>query len=318
MVFSILINRGNSFANCLIHGGFAMLKIKIGLFCTVLYLLISGSITFAAPSVSKSADNTDIHTFAVIPFYTPEKIWTLYTPFIEYLKKSTGVAWQLKLYNTHDELIEDICRGRVSAALLGPVPLGRANEKCGVKPLLAAIGKDGKPSYHSVILTNTPTFISLRDLNGGKFGFYKGSTAAHIIPAKMLKDAGVAMTEIQPVFFEGQDKIMSALISGEITAAGVKENLAKKFDNVGLKTLAISQPLPNFAICANPSLSSSVRRNLVSSLTLLKPLSNSADANTMKSWDDEIKNGFTTPDKDFLPSVKSVFKIFVEIHETTK
>lgn len=295
-----------------------MLKIKIGLFCTVFYLLMSGNIIFAASSASKTAGGAALHTFAVIPFYTPEKIWTLYSPFIEYLKKSTGVEWQLKLYNTHDDLVEDICRGRVSAALLGPVPLGRANNKCGVKPLVAAIGKNGKPIYHAVILTNTPSFTSLRDLNGGKFGFYKGSTAAHIIPAKMLKDAGVAMTEIQPVFFEGQDKIMSALISGEITAAGVKEQLAKKFDNVGLKTLAISQPLPNFTICATQSLSPSVRQSLFSSLTRLKPLSSNADAETTKGWDDEIMNGFIAPDKDFLPAVKRVFEIFGEIQGTVR
>lgn len=295
-----------------------MFKIKVGVFCTILALLISENSSFAAPSNGKTAGGSVSYTFAVIPFYSSEKIWAFYSPFIAYLNKSTGAAWELKLYHSHDDLIEGICSGKVSAALLGPVPLGRANNKCGAKPLLAAIGKEGKPVYHSVILTNTPSVTSMKDLKGKKIGFFKGSTAAHILPAKMLKEAGVSMADIQPVFFESQDRIISALLSGEVAAAGVKETLAKKFTNERLKILAVSAPLPNFALSVTPTLPSSARQQLVSSLKRLKPLVNGKDAETMKNWDDEIKNGFITPDKEFLPSVIRVFNIFNEMQETQK
>lgn len=278
-----------------------------------LFFILPGNFSCAEVPAVKSAEASKPHTFAVIPFYTPEKIWTLYAPFIDYLKKNTGQPWELKLYTNHDELIEGICSGKISAALLGPVPLGRANNKCGVKPLLAALGKDGKPDYHAVILTNSPAVKSLKDLKGKKIGFFKGSTAAHIIPAKMLKDAGVTMADIQPVFLESQDKIMSALLSGELSGAGVKMNLANKFANTGIRRIATSQHLPNFAISATPTLSPEMSQQLVNSLKRLKPLSKSTDADIMKSWDDEIKNGFIAPGKDFLPSVVKIFEIFTEI-----
>lgn len=283
-----------------------------------LFFILPENISYAATSVGKPTEAKAPYTFAVIPFYTPEKIWALYTPFIDYLKKSTGQPWELKLYSNHDELIEGVCSGKVSAALLGPVPLGRANSRCGVKPLLAALGKDGKPDYHAVILTNSPAVKSLKDLKGNRFGFFKGSTAAHILPAKMLKDAGVSMADIQPVFLESQDKIMTALLSGELSGAGVKENLAKKFANTGVRSVAISQPLPNFAISVTPSFPPAARQRLVTSLVRLKPLSNGADAEAMKEWDDEIKNGFITPDKEFLPAVTRIFDIFTEIQGSKK
>jgi phosphonate transport system substrate-binding protein len=284
----------------------------------MLVLAATGSSAFAAPSAARATGHGATYTFAVIPFYTPEKIWTLYSPFIDYLNKNTGVSWELQLYHSHDDLIADLCSGKISAALLGPAPLGRANNKCGATPLLAALGKDGKPSYHSVIMTNSPTVSSLKNLKGKKFGFFKGSTAAHILPAKMLKDAGLGMADIQPVFFESQDRIISALLSGEIAAAGVKETLARKFSGEGLKIIAVSPPLPNFSLCATPTLAAAVKQSLTSSLIRLKPLTNSKDAETVKSWDDEIKHGFTLPDKEFLPSVMKIFGIFSEIQGTSR
>lgn len=283
---------------------------------SLLFLLMLATGSFAA-STAATGDKTGTppiqYTFAVIPFYSPEKIWTLYSPFVDYLSRSTGLSWQLKLYSNHDDLIDAICTGKVSAALLGPVPLGRANHKCGATPLLAALDDDGKPSYHSVILTNTPSVRTLKDLKGKKIGFFKGSTAAHIVPTKMLKDAGIGMSAIQPIFLESQDRIMSALLSGEVAAAGVKENLAIRFGQKNLKVLKVSAPLPNFALCTTPALSPSVRQQMLTALTSLKPLVSRKDAATMKGWDDEINNGFVLPGKNFLPSVVKLFEIFKEL-----
>lgn len=290
--------------------------IKTAVITTALFIpLLCATLVLAAPPATgdKAGVSTARYTFAVVPFYTPEKIWALYSPFIEYLNRSTGQQWELKLLSNHDEIINGICSGSISAALLGPVPLGRANGKCGVKPLTVAIGSDGTPSFHSVILTNASSVATLKDLKGKKIGFFKGSTAAHIMPAKMLKDAGLGMASIQPLFLESQDRIMAALLSGELAAAGVKEALAHKFDKAGLKVLATSPPLPNFAVCPTPSLPAAVQKSLFSALANLKPLSNRKDQEAMKNWDDEIKNGFMAPDAEFLPSVIRLLGIFKEI-----
>jgi phosphonate transport system substrate-binding protein len=256
------------------------------------------------------------YTVAVIPFYSPEKIWLLYSPLIEYLKKTTGHPWELKLYPNHDALIEDLCGGQIGVALLGPVPLGRANRKCDVVPLVVALSMDDKPTYRSVIVTSDSAVTTLDGVRGKKFGFFKGSTAAHIVPAKLLKDAGLGMEAVVPVFLESQDRIMTALLTREISAAGVKETLYRKFEREPLRVLTISGPLPNFAFSALPSLPSRVREPFVQALLRLKPHTNARDAKMMKGWDDEIRNGFMLPAQDYLPSVLNVLGIYREImHE---
>lgn len=256
------------------------------------------------------------HTIAVIPFYSPEKIWTLYTPFVDHLKRATGLAWELKLYQNHDALLDDLCQDRLAVALLGPAPMGRAFAKCGVRPFLVALGKDGNPFYRSILLTGDPAVRDPGGLRGRKVGFYRGSTASHIIPVKMLQDAGLPMSAIQPAFYESQDRIMAALLTREIAAAGVKEALYLKFRNEPLKMLRASDPLPNFAFCGSPALSPAVRTRMVDALIRIRPSASADDAAAVRDWDDEIRNGFMLPTDEYLASVVSLHAITREIlHE---
>lgn len=284
----------------------------------VAFTHFDGSVAMAGKATETAEKAPSSYTFAVIPYYTPEKIWTLFSPFVEYLRKTTGQPWKLKLYHNHDEFVANLCNGTISVALAGPIPLGRAYNTCGVKPILVALAKNGKPDYHSVIVTNDPSIHEVADLKGEKIGFFKGSTAAHIIPVKLLKNAGIPFSQIQPVFFESQDRIFSALMSGELAAGGMKESLYRKIEGNLLRAVAVSEPLPNFALCALPSLQEKVRASVVSSLLNLKPLSNKRDAETVKSWDDEVKNGFIEPPPSFLPAIINLYSTYWEVVNDTR
>ncbi|HEY6011055.1 MAG TPA: PhnD/SsuA/transferrin family substrate-binding protein, partial [Nitrospirota bacterium] len=109
---------------------------------------------------------------------------------------------------------------------------------------------------------------------------------------------------------------MTALLTHEVAAAGVKEVMYRKFEQEPLKALKTSDPLPNFSFCASPRVKPRTYARLVKQLLLLKPLARPADARIVKAWDDEIKHGFVTPDADFLPSVMQLNSIYQEIaHE---
>ena len=276
----------------------------VRLFVMILTLLVP-LMAGAADASGKDASTASPPTFAVIPFYSPEKIWALYNPFIKYLRQSTGDLWQLQLFNNHSEFIEGICSGKVTVALLGPVPLMKAYESCGVKPFLVALGKDGTPFYRSVVVTNDPAVKNLAGLIGKRIGFFKGSTAAHVVPLRMLEKAGLKQTDFSPVFLGSQDQIIQRLLSGEIDAAGVKENLAGKFARERLNSIASSEPLPNFALSAAPSAPGPVIQRLKSALTRLNPSMNKAHARLVHGWDEEIRQGFTLPGTAYLSSLQN-------------
>jgi len=260
----------------------------------------------AADAVAGTIAQPTARTLAVVPFYGPERMWQLYTPLIDYLRRETGEAWELKLYPNHEALLAGICRGEVDVTLLGPAPLGMANRSCGALPFLVPLGKDGKPAYHSMLLTTDPAVAAVAQLRGKKVGFMEGSTAAHVLPLQMLRDAGLERGTFEAVFFESQDRIMTALLGRQIAAAGVKEALYRRFEKEPVRLLQTSEPLPNFSFCALPSQPPARRERFVAALLKLKPRERAADARVVEGWDDEIRNGFVLPAPDFLPAVLTV------------
>jgi ABC-type phosphate/phosphonate transport system substrate-binding protein len=246
----------------------------------------------------------------VVPFFAPEKIWALYTPFIEFLRERTGLPWELKVYPDHDALVGAVCRGEVSVSLLGPAPAARVMERCRVRPLAVALSEEGLPTYTAVIVTTDPAVASLKDLRGKPFGYFKGSTAAHLIPMKMLDEARVPLSEIPLVSFSGQDRIVDALLRRDISGAGIKESLYRKAAAPEFRKVAESGELPNFAFYSSPSLTQAVERKFVSALLSLSPRSNESDRALAAPWDDEVKHGFVLPPKGFLESVTELGKVF--------
>lgn len=268
-------------------------------------ILLLSAIFLIAPAASAAGKDGEkvARTLAVIPFYAPERMWQLYSPFVDFLGTRTGEPWELKLYAGHDEMVRAFCAGEVDVALLGPVPLGRVNVACGAEPLLAALGRDGKPAYRAMLLASDPAVASIGALRGRKVGFYRGSTAAHVVPLHLLRDAGLAPGSFEEVFFESQDKLITALLERKIDGAGVKETLYRRFAQEPLRLLQESAELPNFAIAVLPSLPRAVRDRLVAVLLPLRPQERPADAEAMQGWDDEVANGFAVPPPEFLPAV---------------
>jgi ABC-type phosphate/phosphonate transport system substrate-binding protein len=257
-----------------------------------------------------AAPPAPVRKLAVVPFYAPEQMWRLYAPLVEYLRQETGEAWELSLHPSHQALLDDLCAGKVQVALLGPVPLGRLHRRCGGAPFLVTLGPTGDPTYHAVIVTADREVGSLGALRGKDVGFFRGSTAAHVVPVRLLADAGLRPGSYRPVWLESQDRLVAAVLAGKISAAGVKSALHQRFaSEPGLRVLGRSAPLPNFAFAATPSLPARSRERFASALLALRPRDRPADAARVERWDDEVRFGFVAPPPDYLPAVLALLDL---------
>lgn len=245
-------------------------------------------------------------TVGIVPYFTAEKIYRLYDPFIKHLAKSTPYRWELKLGKTHDELVSSLCSGELTVAFLGPIPFSRALASCGARPLLVALGADGKPYYHAVIATADPGIASLHDVRGRRFALFEKSTAAYYLPLKMLAAEGIARKDIEPVLYVSQDKIVTALLANEVAAGGVKESLFEKFKGSGLRALKVSVPLPQFVFAVGPHADPALARSFTDALLKLRPLTRETDRALMQGWDPELANGFATPSPGFPEEVRAL------------
>jgi ABC-type phosphate/phosphonate transport system substrate-binding protein len=243
----------------------------------------------------------------IVPFYTPEKIWQLYRPFVDYLTANSGSAWELRLVKDHEELVAGLCDGSIDVAMPGPIPYGKMLNRCAPRPLLLTLGGDGRPFYQSVIVTATPGIRALADLRGKKFALYEGSTAAHYLPLKMLAAAGLGLKDVQPVYVRSQDQLVAAVMGGEAVAGGIKSALYERLKSPALLVVQRSEDLPNFVFCASPLLRPEQADGFVSALTRLRPREDPAHRDLVKGWDVEVQNGFVKPSASFDADVRALF-----------
>jgi phosphonate transport system substrate-binding protein len=274
----------------------------------ILTIIIATAILCLALT-SAFAENK-IH-IGILPFYSSDKIWLFYKPFIDYLNKTTGIAWELKLYYNYDAFVNGICKGEFSIGYLGPIPFGQAHEKCKVKPLLVTLNSDGKPFYRSVIFSADKSIGSVEDLKGKKIAFgIKSSTAAHVVPRKMLEDKGITMDMIKPVLFKNHADIINAVLSGQAEAGAVKESGLKTFGPLSLKKLMLSELIPHHTFCASPNINTDIEKRFINALLKLKPLKNIADKEITKNWDPELKYGFALPPEKYIQEATRLLQLY--------
>jgi len=268
----------------------------------VFTIIIICILTFSARNYSYAAE-TKLY-IGILPVYAPEKIWHSYKPFIDYLNKTTGLSWELKLYNNYNSIINGICSSEISIAYLGSNTFGLAYEKCKAKPLLVTLSSDGKPFFRSIIFTNNQNINSLKELKGKSFAFGdKNSTSSHIVPRKMLEDEGVTMDIIKPVFLKNHNKIINAVAYKEVEAGATKESVFEKVKDIKLKVLKISEPLPHYAFCAAPNIEPNIKTKFINALLKLRPLHNNEDRNIVKEWDSELRHGFMKPSENYIQDI---------------
>lgn len=245
---------------------------------------------------------------AVVPFYSPEKIWALYQPLVEYLNASTPRRWELAVGDKHQELIAKLCAGELDVAYLGPIPYARADERCGAQPLVTSLGPDGKASYRGVIVTADPALRSVGDLKGRRFALLEMSTVSHHVALQLLAGEGLSLADVVPVWVPGQDRIAAAVLSGEVAAGTVKESLFETLRGQGLRAIKTSGPLPHFVFAARPGLPAEAAAAFARALLRLKPLADPADRARLAAWDPELAGGFAAPAASYRADARALLR----------
>ncbi|MFN3479560.1 MAG: phosphate/phosphite/phosphonate ABC transporter substrate-binding protein [Thermodesulfovibrionales bacterium] len=240
--------------------------------------------------------------FGVVPLESPAIMFKKFSPLTEYLSRKLGRPVDLRIAVDFEGAIKDIGQNITQLCYMTPSTYIEANKRYGVKVFAKAL-RDGKPYHHSVIITrNDSDLRSIEDLKGRTFAFGDmRSTSSHIIPRAMLKQAGIDLTDLKYYNYLGHhDDVIKAVLKGEYDAGGVMESTAYKFKDKGIRFLKLSDEIPEFNICYNPSLSEGDLSIIRTALITLKD-TDPEGATILKSID-ESYTGFTeAKDSDYEP-----------------
>ncbi len=236
----------------------------------------------------------------------PKEDVRTYLPFLKYLQKRVGSEFCLEFTERYDDTIRNLGTGVTHFAALGPVSAAIARDRYNVRLLVMGLNQHNKPEYRGVIFTRKDSPINdLKSLKGKTFAFgNKLSTQGHVIPRKMLEDAGVMLEDLEGfIFSSSHANTASAVLRGDYDAGGIQDGLANRLLAEGkIKILAISEPYPSSLICYNDKVDPEIISAVKKALLTFNP--NGEHASSLVDWDKtEMPNGFTQVEESSLDNV---------------
>ncbi|RMF86406.1 MAG: phosphate/phosphite/phosphonate ABC transporter substrate-binding protein [Nitrospinota bacterium] len=217
-----------------------------------------------------------------------------YQPIMAYLSQHTPYRFELKLGKTYEDTVNFLRDGVVDIASFGAVTYLEAHRDFGAIPILRPLNKEGKPFYHSIIITRADSDIQrLEDLKGRSFAFASiRSTSGNLIARLDLAQAGIHLWDFSRYTnFKHHDSVAKAVLTGAYDAGSLKDVVAYKYRDKGLRFLHISEPIPSVPIAVRPDAPPAFVAAVQEALLRLDP-ADPQDRALMQDWDPEFRNGF--------------------------
>lgn len=218
------------------------------------------------------------------------------TPLTRYLSQQLGRPVSLKLAQDMPGAIKDVASGQVDLAYLTPVAYLKAHAMGGAQLVCKTI-TDGKGSFKLMIVVRADSPIkTIEDLRGKKFAF--GDRAA-LLQRAVVVGSGIKMNEFGMYDFLGHyDNIVRAVLHGEFDAGILKDTMAYKWMNRGIRILYASEDLPPYNIAASKNVSKGMLHKLQEAFLKLNA-KNPENMKIIKTLDKNYDGFALTSDKEY-------------------
>jgi phosphonate transport system substrate-binding protein len=238
--------------------------------------------------------------FGIIPRYNPMIMYYSYQPMMDYLTANTPYRFELKLSRDYTETVEFLQSGETPVASLGGVTCIEAQVRFGILPILKPLNEDGKPYYTSIVIVREDSPIRhLEELRGKSFAFSSHhSTSGNLIPRYLLFRQGISLFDFSSyVNLDSHDAVAKAVLKGRVDAGAVKDVVAFRHKDLGLRFLATSAPIPSVPIVVRSDAPQELIDAISKALLAIDP-ADPRQAELMRNWDPEFRHGFTEASAD--------------------
>ena len=268
---------------------------------TFVAILLALALTTAPPlPQTPAATDKPVVYFGVIPRYNPIIMYRSYQPMMDYLTANTPYRFELKLSRNYHQAVQYVLDGTTPVASLGDVTFAEAHAKIGAIPILKPLNADGSPYYHSIIIVREDSSVQyLADLKGTRFAFGDyHSTSGKLIPHHHLQRAGIELDDFDSYeHMESHDAVAKAVLKGTADAGAVKDVVAIRYREHGLRFLSISDPIPAVPIVVRKDVPEDLIAALKMALLAIDP-DDPRFGQELIMWDPEFAHGFTTAETD--------------------
>jgi phosphonate transport system substrate-binding protein len=208
----------------------------------------------------------------VVPFCSPVEAHRKFAPLSEYLKKETGLDFELKIGADFEGAMNDLVSGTTHVGFMTTLTYLKARKLSNVE-ILAMTLRAGRPFHNSVVITREDSGIkALADLKNRSFAFVDvNSMSGYVAPLAMLMDEGIELNDLSYHNFVGyQDEVVRDVLSGEFDAGAVMEATLGRFKDRGVRIIKVSADIPDYNIAAGPALEDADRVAVKAAVARLK------------------------------------------------
>jgi phosphonate transport system substrate-binding protein len=226
---------------------------------------------------------------ALLPIHSREATLLAVAPLVSYLQHHLGEPVELSYYSSYPSLLDALDRGELTLAIMGSLPyvdLRKRNEM--IVPVVFLREKSGEARYRCAVIAFAQDRLTLANLRGKKMALTQRlSTCGYLGTNGILRQAGLSLEDTYYSYLDSHEAAALAVVSGQATAAGVKESFAEKYALLGVEILGISDYLPALGLYANRQVMGDDRLAKVREIMLSIPSS------TYMQWSELLRYGVT-------------------------
>lgn len=226
----------------------------------------------------------------------PAVMYKRLLPLTRYLEKQLNIRVNLRLSPNMAAAIDEIANKRVDISYLTPVAYLKAQQK-GQARLVAKMITQGRSSFQLMIVVSASSPIkSLAGLQNRSFAF--GDPAA-LLQRAVVVGAGIKLDDFAEVRFLGHyDNIVRGVMNGDFDAGVLKDTLAYKWENNGIRILYRSPQLPPYNIVVHHDMPEKLYQRIKTAFLSLDP-NNPQHQNIIKALDSKYTGFAETSDKEY-------------------
>lgn len=239
--------------------------------------------------------------FAPLPTQSEESVFKTFSPMVRYLEKTLHVSISFHFSHSYEALLTDIHQGIVDIAYLGPLPYIELKATSAfVEPLVFFNKANGKPLYRCVLVAWGDSYAPLSKLNNyHSFALTDPlSTCGFLSVSGLLRGAKHFLDEHPFSYLGTHDEVALSVVKGRFDYGGVEEDVAHRYQHLGLSIVAQTNLIPSFALVANTqTLSPNLQQKVTEALL-------NAPESEYQMWGKGINKGVSLANDDVYAPVR--------------
>ncbi|MGE5246973.1 MAG: phosphate/phosphite/phosphonate ABC transporter substrate-binding protein [Verrucomicrobiota bacterium] len=251
----------------------------VHVFCLFFLAILAACSSGEAPAPAKKPTERTL-VIGLIPEQNIFNQMERYGPLMAYLRKKTGVRYELKVLPRYGNIIASFQSLELDGAFFGSFTYALAQKRLSLRVLARPENLQGVSTYHGLLLVRKDSGIqSVKEMKGKRLACVdRATTAGYLLPLAYFAEHGVADPRryLKEIYFAGtHEAAIEDVLNRKADIAAAKNTVFERMAatdfhvNRILRVIAVSPSVPENALAVRGNLDGGLAEKIKSALLLM-------------------------------------------------